>query len=95
LILNPIVENAVKFGYDSSEGALKINISAKITDSKKMILTVENSGKWKDHENEKENSTGLKNVKRRIELFYPDSSRFTIQKNENSVKIILELSKQI
>ena len=44
-ILNPLVENAIKYGMETSEYPVKINIIGKAKEED-FILTVSNSGHW-------------------------------------------------
>lgn len=88
-ILNPIVENAVKYGYDTSEDKLEININANVEKDKSLILSVENSGKW--IENSDNNSMGIKNIRKRLEIEYGNHYEFNIEKLEDSIKIIIKI----
>lgn len=93
-ILNPIVENAVKYGYDTSPGTLEIKILAEVKQDKSLSVIVENTGKWVERDKKSESSTGLSNVKKRLELMYHDYS-FNIVKTDYSVIIKIGLKKEI
>ena len=81
MIIQPIVENAVKYGFGENVEVLRIEISAYIEDEKLYII-VKDDGVGIDKDllkdlvfnlNEKYNSSdhiGLYNVHKRIELLY-------------------------
>ncbi len=93
-LIHPIIENAIKYGMDTSTMPLKINLIAKVAGSV-LQLDIINTGHWvKEGEKVSNNGTGigLKNVKQRLDLAFPNRNSFNIIKKENSVhiKIIIE-----
>ncbi|MBX2952747.1 MAG: histidine kinase [Leadbetterella sp.] len=89
LILNTFLENAFKHGLNnhSTNGFIRIMIHA---DPNLLIFMVENSKP--EHPDSKEKSgIGLQNVKRRLELSYPEKHNLEITEDENHYKIILTL----
>lgn len=97
-ILNPLVENAVKYGYDTSDEELYISINANIESDKSLMISVENSGEWVEKNANptlKQNPLGLKNIQQRLELAYGADYSFEIQKLESSVKVMIKVRKQI
>lgn len=86
LLLLPFIENAFKHGIGDNSGWITINL--KVTGSK-LFLKVENSccatGKV--------NATGLglQNVKRRLELMYPDAYELHIANNTDFFEVDLKL----
>lgn len=87
LILQPLVENAVKHGL-RNRGALAISIRGRRTDTG-VQLEVINSGKWiaeDDQGEERENSPkGLKLVRDRLRSSYPRTGRFNVFDNDGAV----------
>jgi LytS/YehU family sensor histidine kinase len=81
-MIHPLVENAVKYGMQTSPMPLKIVISARVKDD---ILTicVLNSGRW-IHPADKTageaggTGTGLINIQQRLENAFPDSHKFKL-----------------
>ncbi len=83
LLLIPFIENAFKYGIDSSE-ACTIDISIDCTDNYlkfgvvNKILVKNNAGKH--------SGIGIKNIERRLEILYPDSHNLDIkQVNDNFI----------
>jgi len=92
MLLLPIVENAFKHGQ-SSEG-YNISIDASIQHNSTLNFTVENtiSNEKKDkNELTKKNGIGLTNVKRRLELIYPNRHLLTIASENDTFSVHLKL----
>lgn len=95
LLLLPFVENAFKHGADNEINDAWINIDLKLIQDN-LVFMVENS---KSPELSKEGldadkNIGLTNVKRRLELFFPDKYELKILEEEDSflVKLNIDLS---
>lgn len=95
-ILQPVVENAIKYGMRTSNLPLKIRISASISGGI-LDLSVINSGTWaangKNDLNGSPESTGkgLDNVKQRLENMYGSDYSLTINKSDNQVEVRIEI----
>jgi len=87
-ILYPLVENAVKYGMQSSFRPLKIQIKAYII-NEWLQLEVINSGHWLENSSESGMGTGLANIQARLEQLYTDRHSFSINKQAESVQIII------
>jgi len=93
LILHPIVENAIKYGMDSSIMPLKINLKADVIEDN-LILEVSNSGSWVDSKDKSGTGTGLENIKSRLEQIYPHNHNFEIIMKNGFVVVKLEIRNQ-
>ncbi len=95
LLLLPFVENAFKHGVDNEINDSWINIDLKLED-KQLSFYVENSmSVAKLGENlDSDKNIGLKNVKRRLSLFFKDKYELKIMKEEDSflVKLTINLN---
>jgi signal transduction histidine kinase len=72
LILQPVVENAVKYGVSGAPPPATISISARV-DGGWLILEVVDSGKGRSQD-QKSGGIGLSNVRQRLELIYGEGS---------------------
>lgn len=71
LILQPLVENAIKHGIAPLIDGGEVSILAKQTDDGNLLLTVaDTGGGFKEHENTKGTGLGLQNIRRRLELLF-------------------------
>jgi two-component system LytT family sensor kinase len=82
-LIHPLVENSIKFGMQTSPLPLKITLTAEVKKNK-LIITVTNTGRLETSEASKlKNSpngtgTGLKNIRRRLELLHHGPHSFEI-----------------
>lgn len=93
-LLHPIVENAVKYGMDTSPMPLKIELVSEVLDNK-LIIKIINTGKWIENNIEERKNgtgTGIKNVRERLEHLYPESHKIQIEESDGNVTIIIELN---
>lgn len=93
-LIHPIIENAIKYGMDTSPMPLNIQLKAKVAGSV-LQLDIINTGHWVNEGEKRSNNgtgIGLKNVKQRLDLAFPNRNSFKIIKEQNKVhiKIIIE-----
>lgn len=74
LILQPLVENAIKYGVSRSTRPVTITIKAKRADDD-IILSVTDDGDPMDHDHQGGNGIGLANVRDRLEARYKSTAR--------------------
>lgn len=91
MLLIPFVENAFKHGVSYSNKA-EINIQLKVKNNKLDFLVTNLMFQKSDTKNSKSDSgIGLPNVKRRLELLYPDNHILNISEEENKFKVELSI----
>jgi two-component system LytT family sensor kinase len=89
-LLNPLVENAVKHGLQTSAKPLKIEISASVAGNR-LILEVINSGRLETNANGSGTKIGLKNVRERLEKLFGGGSRFELRQHGDFVRARIEI----
>ncbi|MGB3539459.1 MAG: histidine kinase [Mesorhizobium sp.] len=89
LVLQPLVENAVKHGFATANGRLAISVAAERRDTQ-LVVEIRNSGQLKSHSRDRP-AVGLANTSRRLELHYPDRHRLTIDQIGDEVVVRLTL----
>jgi two-component system, LytTR family, sensor kinase len=92
LLLNPLVENAIKHGLQTSPKPLKIKISAEVMDDK-LVLEVANTGRLDNPHESNGTKIGLKNVRERLEKLYGRNGSFELKQDNGLVKARIEISK--
>lgn len=94
-LVHPIIENAVKYGMETSPMPLKIGVSAKV-DGNKLILDISNTGRWveKAGNGNSGTGTGLENVKQRLENAFTGHYTFEIIKGTDIVHVRIEITKE-
>jgi hypothetical protein len=90
LLLMPIFENAFKYGVDSISESF-IDIHFEILNGK-MYLHLANKIVPQKEKSDEESGIGLKNIKRRLELLYPDKYNLYIEEQEQVFSLKLELT---
>lgn len=88
-LLFPMVENAFKHGIKKTSQSAYLNIITAFHENE-FIFEVENS-KPQQVEYYKSGGTGLENLKRRLNLYYPNQHQFKIIQNEAFYKAILSI----
>jgi LytS/YehU family sensor histidine kinase len=93
-LLNPLIENAIKHGLQTSPKPLRINIHAE-TFANKLLLEVSNSGTLKNDLNTNGTKIGLKNVRERLEKLFGENAIFELKQDNDFVKARIEISDEI
>jgi two-component system LytT family sensor kinase len=89
-LLNPLVENAIKHGLQTSAKLLKIKISARASDDG-LILEVANSGKLNNGFETNGTKIGLKNVRERLEKLFGANGTFELFQDGDFVTARVEI----
>jgi signal transduction histidine kinase len=89
LILQPLIENAIKYAITPSEDGGTLRISAKLQ-NEVLVLQVADTGPGMGNGKSKQKSSGvgLKNTRERLNQFYGDRQAFTLAPNEPSGLVI-------
>ena len=82
LLILPLVENAFKHGLDKNVGKGYIYIDIKVADDATLDLSVKNS--LKGENNHEGDGIGLTNLRKRLELQYPDKHNFSLLLTDES-----------
>jgi LytS/YehU family sensor histidine kinase len=92
MLLIPFAENSFKHGSKNKAGAFYIHIELIVTNNR-LLFRVENSKdeKTKNHEQKPISHVGLSNIKKRLELSYPDKHKLSINDNKYTYSVELEL----
>lgn len=89
LLFMTLIENAFKHGISNGEGSF-IDIKIFVDNARGVLCTVENSLNDMTGNMESKNSgIGLANLRKRLELLYPDNSEFRVEKRDNSFFVLL------
>jgi len=90
LFLQPIVENAIKYGIESSKEAGHIHISAQ-KQSERLNIVVLNDAKAQNEHTESGFGIGLSNTKERLSAMYNEQSKLTIDYLEQGAKVMIDV----
>jgi LytS/YehU family sensor histidine kinase len=94
-LLNPLIENAIKHGLQTSPKPLKIKISARLEANDKLLLEISNTGNLQNGSNQNGSGIGLKNVRERLEKLFAENGKFELLQENGFVKARIEIGKAI
>ncbi len=93
-LVQPLIENAIKYGLRTSPRPLQIRVTARI-DGRRVLIAVENSGQWveRDAGNPRHDSTGigLANLRRRLELLYDRDAGLEVTTPPGFIRVEVQL----
>ncbi|WP_245726468.1 sensor histidine kinase [Pricia antarctica] len=91
LILTVFVENAFKHSTASQSEDIVIDISIDVTDKGTLQFECLNSFRPTTNTNELSHGIGLENVKKRLEIIYPNAHELTISETDTLYSVKLEI----
>ncbi|MCK9589016.1 MAG: histidine kinase [Terrimicrobiaceae bacterium] len=92
IILQPLAENAVKYGLDTSEVPLRVSVHVSQFGTKTLQITVSNTGRWLEPApRQKTSHIGLENLRRRLALLYPEKHRVETIESDGWVTVSIRL----
>jgi len=89
-LVQPLLENAIKYGQETSPQILRISITARVVQSN-LELEVCNSGHWIERDQTHSGGVGLKNLRRRLELIYGHTASLDIRHGQSTVMVCVSL----
>jgi two-component system LytT family sensor kinase len=92
IIIQPLVENAIKYGRKTSPRPLRVRLDVSTLDSNSVVIEVSNTGAWVERDPSNTLSgVGLENLKERLKLLYSDSHRFCITSENGWVIVRIQI----
>ncbi len=90
-LLQPLVENAIKYGMRTSEMPLRVTIYAGCTNGR-LQVEVRNTGRWStEASDDRSHGVGLKNLRKRLDLLYADRYRLESREAAGRVSVTVEI----
>lgn len=94
LLLQPIVENAIKFGLYDTLGDTLIKITAQVQDSM-LVITTENPFEAASFQQKQGTGFGLDSVRRRLYLLYARHDLLTTQQREQTFVTTIKIPQKL
>jgi signal transduction histidine kinase len=91
----PLIENAVKYGGQTSEGVLRVRLTATVAAENQIVITVKNTGTWVEPEiAQQRGSTGIgvENLRKRLRRHFPEAHELRIGHADGWVTVELKLA---
>lgn len=89
-LVQPLVENAIKYGQQSSPPPLRVWIRATLVEER-LVVEVGNTGHWCTTAPATSTGIGLANLRRRLELIAGPTAELTVQAEPEQVRVVLRL----
>ena len=90
LLFIPFLENSFKHGVSSNIDAAWVDVKLEVNDGE-LVFTVANNKPAKPRPASESHGIGLKNVKRRLDLLYPDKHSLNIEDNSEFYRTQLKI----
>lgn len=87
MLLQPLVENALKHGIEPHSQSGKLTIKVVLKQNKQLVFTISDDGKGIDLDNFKE-GIGLKNTRQRLEQMYPQQFDFQLHNQDTGGTLV-------
>jgi signal transduction histidine kinase len=91
LLLQPLVENAVKHGALGRKNGGKIEVRTEVVDARKLVCTVEDNGLGMPAGKTRQGAFGLLSVRRRLALQYAERASFRLESSTAGTRSIVEI----
>jgi signal transduction histidine kinase len=91
LLLQPLIENAVKHGALMREGGGEITIRTELADGHKLVCTIEDNGPGIPKGATRPGAFGLISVRRRLALRYSDAATLRLESSPAGTRSVVEL----
>jgi hypothetical protein len=89
-LIQPLLENAIKYGQKTSPPPLCIAIEARL-EKGRLLLMVENTGRWVEPHGPDSTGFGIANLRKRLHLLYADQAQLTFDHNAAVVRAQVSL----
>jgi LytS/YehU family sensor histidine kinase len=73
MLIQPLLENALHYGAKTSSMPLRVNVRARVQDGV-LEVVVANSGRWMPPDSTRSPSTGIRSLRKRLELLVGDAA---------------------
>jgi len=84
-LIQPLLENAIKYGQKTSPPPLCISIEARLSEGR-LLLMVENTGRWVEPHGSRSTGLGIANLRKRLHLLYGDQAELTFERTATVVR---------
>jgi two-component system LytT family sensor kinase len=93
VLIQPLIENAIKHGKKTSPRPLKVRLAITRPSLKRLRIEVCNTGHWLNESSNiaSASGVGLENIRKRVQLLYPNDHTLQILEHDGWISVSLEL----
>jgi signal transduction histidine kinase len=91
LLLQPLIENAVKHGALMRAGGGEITVRTELADGGRLVCTIEDNGPGVANKPTRQGAFGLVSVRRRLALRYSDNATLRLESSPAGTRSVVEL----
>jgi signal transduction histidine kinase len=91
LLLQPLLENAVKHGALMREGGGEITVRAEVIDGRRLLCTIQDNGPGLPKQPMRKGAFGLVSVRRRLALRYGEAGSLQLESSTNGTQSIVQM----
>ncbi|MBS0632456.1 MAG: histidine kinase [Verrucomicrobia bacterium] len=93
-LVQPLVENAIKYGQRTSPRPLQLSIETKVKDQQ-LTIVVANTGQWIEPDPAREGGIGLANLRQRLALLFGARAGIALAHDDGWVRVVLHLPAEV
>ncbi len=90
MLVQPLLENAFKYGTKPPTGPLEVHVSARCLDHR-LLITVANTGNWIPPSDTSSPDTGLNGLRRRLELLFGQQASIQTSEENGWVQVVISV----
>jgi hypothetical protein len=90
LLLQPVVENAIRYGVNPETGKIDVSVTARQHDGQ-LELEVTDHGSGEPQESSGGFGVGLKNIDARLDRLYGKSARLSIERKDDGTRVLITM----
>jgi LytS/YehU family sensor histidine kinase len=91
LLLQPLIENAVRHGALMRAGGGEITVRTELADGGRLVCTIEDNGPGVANKPTRQGAFGLVSVRRRLALRYSDNATLRLESSPAGTRSVVEL----
>lgn len=93
-LVQPLVENAIKYGQHTSPRPLRLSIDTKV-ENRLLTIAVSNTGRWIEPDPARGGGIGLSNLRQRLALLFGPQAGLAVAQADGWVRVMLHLPAEV
>jgi sensor histidine kinase YesM len=90
VMVQPLVENAIKYGGETAERPIRVDVIAR-RDEEWLAIEVANAGRWVALGSRQSTGTGLRSLERRLRLLVGPSASVSYRQDDGWVRVLIRV----